>query len=223
MRNIVVLIAIGVGEDGFREVLGVAGGAKEDKESWRKFLRNLKKRGLSGVRLFVSDKCLGLLEALGEFYPAARWQRCVVHFYRNVLTMVPRGKMKEVSAIWQAIHAQEDREAALEKARVVVSKLERMRLFKAADLVRDGIEETLSYYEFPREHWRCIRTNNPLERIIREVRRRTRVVRCFPDSRSALMLVAARLRHIAGTRWGLRRYLNMFRLAEQEVEEGIAD
>ena len=223
VRNVAVLIAIGVGEDGFREVLGVAEGAKEDKESWRSFLRILKERGLSGVQLFVSDKCLGLLEALGDFYPDARWQRCVVHFYRNVLTMVPRGKMKEVSAMLKAIHAQEDREAALEKARAVVSKLEGMRLSKAADLVRNGIEETLSYYEFPREHWRSIRTNNPLERVIREIRRRTRVVGCFPDGRSALMLVAARLRHIAGTKWGNRRYLNMSRLAEQEIEKGVAD
>ena len=137
--------------------------------------------------------------------------------------MVPRGKMKEVSAMLKAIHAQEDREAALEKASAVVSKLEGMRLSKAADLVRNGIEETLSYYEFPREHWRSIRTNNPLERVIREIRRRTRVVGCFPDGRSALMLVAARLRHIAGTKWGNRRYLNMSRLAEQEIEKGVAD
>jgi transposase-like protein len=85
-------------------------------------------------------------------------------------------------------------------------------------IVREGVEETLSYMAFPTEHWRQIRTNNPLERIMREIRRRTRVVGAFPDGRSALMLVAARLRHIAGTRWGTKRYLDMERLREQEQE-----
>ena len=222
VRNVSVLIAIGVNEEGHREVLGVAEGAKEDKESWKQFLRCLKGRGLSGVKLFVSDKCIGLLEALSEFYPGARWQRCVVHFYRNVFTAVPKGKMKEVAAMLKAIHAQEDRQAALEKAEAVVAKLERMRLSKAAKIVREGAEETLRYCEFPREHWRSIRTNNPLERIIKEIRRRTRVVGCFPDGRSAVMLVAARLRHIAGTKWGMRRYLNMVRLVQHEKEKEFA-
>ncbi len=89
-----------------------------------------------------------------------------------------------------------------------------MKLVKAAELVENGIDETLSYYELPPEHWRCLRTNNPLERLMREIRRRTRVVGAFPDGKSALMLVAARLRHVAGTRWGAKRYLQMNRLAE---------
>ena len=91
VKNIAVLIAIGVDQEGYRDVLGVAEGTKEDAESWRSFLRHLKDRGLTGVRLVVSDKCLGLVESLGEFYPQASWQRCVVHFYRNVFTVVPRG------------------------------------------------------------------------------------------------------------------------------------
>jgi len=94
-----------------------------------------------------------------------------------------------------------------------------MKLSKAAGIVREGIEETLSYMAFPREHWTKIRTNNMLERIMREIRRRTRVVGNFPDGRSALMLVAARLRHIAGTKWGTRQYLDMERLRKQELEE----
>jgi putative transposase len=97
---------------------------------------------------------------------------------------------------------------------MVVAKLRQMKLAQAAQPVRDGVEETLSYYEFPRAHWRCLRTNNPLERIMREIRRRTRVVGAFPDGQSALMLVAARLRYIAGTKWGTRRYLDMERLKE---------
>jgi putative transposase len=216
--NISVLVCIGVNAEGCREILGVAEGAREDKESWRAFLRYLKQRGLLGVELIISDKSLGLVEVLGEFYPKAQWQRCVVHFYRNVFTVIPKGRRKEVAAMLKAIHAQEDRSAARQKAADVVKKLEKMRLGKAAGIVRDGIEETLSYMNFPREFWRRIRTNNPLERIMREIRRRTRVVGNFPDGESALMLVAARLRHIAATKWSTKLYLNMKRMAEMDSE-----
>jgi transposase-like protein len=223
VKNVAVLIAIGVNSEGFREVLGVSEGAKEDAESWRNFLRQLKQRGLAGVKLFISDKCLGLVESLGEFYPESAWQRCVVHFYRNVFTATPTGKVKEVAAMLKAIHAQEDLASARQKAAAVVVKLREMRLVKAAAMLEEGIEETLAYMSFPREHWRCLRTNNPLERLNREVRRRTRVVGAFPDGKSALMLVSARLRHIAGTKWGQRRYLDMNRLREAEkIEEAAA-
>jgi len=214
VRNVAVLVAVGVNRDGHREILGVMEGAKEDKDSWSNFLRYLKGRGLQGVRVMVSDKCLGLVESLAEFYPDAAWQRCAVHFYRNVFTATPKGKQGEVAAMLKAIHAQEDRDSAREKAEAVVGKLEELRLFKAANLVRDGIEETLSYMAFPREHWRSLRTNNMLERLMREIRRRTRVVGCFPDGESALMLVGARLRHVAATKWGSRRYLDMTKLNE---------
>ncbi len=212
VKNVSVLVAIGVSQTGYREVLAVSEGAKEDKASWTNFLREMKQRGLKGVQLFVSDKCLGLVENLADFYPEAKWQRCVVHFYRNVWTAVPTGKVKEVAAMLKAIHAQEDRQAAKEKARQIVDKLRAMKLAKAAEIVENGIDETLSYYALPPEHWRCLRTNNPLERLMREIRRRTRVVGAFPDGKSALMLVAARLRHVAGTRWGTKRYLQMNRL-----------
>jgi len=203
-RDLQFLVAFGVNQDGYREFLGVAEGAKEDKKSWSLFLRHLKERGLTGVRIFTSDKCMGLVESLGEFYPKAQWQRCVVHYYRNVFTAVPKGKVKDVAAMLKAVHAQENREEALAKAESVALKLEEMKLAKAAGMVREGMHETLTYYHFPREHWIRIRTNNPLERIMREIRRRTRVVGAFPDGNSALMLVAARLRHIAGTRWGIK-------------------
>jgi len=205
VRNVSVLVAIGVSQEGYREILGVAEGAREDKESWTSFLRYLKARGLKGVELFISDKCLGLVESLGEFYPDASWQRCIVHFYRNVFTLVPRGKVKEVAVMLKAIHAQEDAQEAQRKAQAVVRKLQGMKLGRAAETVQEGIKETFSYYGFPREHWRRIRTNNPLERIMKEIRRRTRVVGSFPDGKSALMLVAARLRHIAGTKWGMNQ------------------
>jgi putative transposase len=214
VKNVSVLVAIGVAQTGYRQILAVSEGAKEDKASWTAFLRELKERGLQGVKLFVSDKCLGLVENLAEFYPEASWQRCVVHFYRNVWTAVPTGKVKEVAAMLKAVHAQEDAQAAREKAAQVVEKLKAMKLARAAEIVATGVDETLSYYAMPSEHWRSIKTNNPLERLMREIRRRTRVVGAFPDGRSALMLVAARLRYVAATRWGTKRYLQMNRLAE---------
>jgi putative transposase len=222
VKTVAVLVAIGVNEEGFRDILGVCEGTKEDGESWRTFLRHLKERGLSGVELVVSDKSLGLLEVLGEFYPEARWQRCAVHWYRNVFRVVPRGKRKAVAAMLKAIHAQEDREAAEQKARAVAEKLESMKLPAAAKIVAEGASETFSYYAFPQEHWRHLRTNNPLERIMREIRRRTRVVGAFPDGDSAVRLVAARLRHIASTKWGTRRYMDMERLRETD-EAGKED
>ena len=218
VQSVAVLVAFGVNSDGYREILGVCEGAKEDKASWLSFLRDLKRRGLTGTKLFVSDKCLGLVEALGECYPQAQWQRCMVHFYRNVFSVVPKGKVKHVAAMLKAIHAQEDGAEAKKKAKAVVTKLRVMKLKKAAEMISSSIEETFTYYRFPREHWIRIRTNNPMERIMREIRRRTRVVGAFPDGQSALMLVSARLRHIAGTKWGYRRYLDMTLLKEVKQE-----
>jgi transposase-like protein len=122
----------------------------------------------------------------------------------------------------KAIHASEDHTAALEKAESVIKKLKAQKLSQAAKKVKESIHETLTYYDFPSAHWRRIRTNNPLERILHEVRRRTRVVGAFPDGNSAIMLVAARLRHIAGTRWGTMRYLNMKLLTENKTEDEVA-
>lgn len=218
VQNIAVLVAFGVSSDGYREILGVCEGAKEDKAGWISFLRHLKSRGLKGTRLFISDKCLGLVESIGECFPEARWQRCMVHFYRNIFSVVPKGKVREVATMLKAIHAQENGKEASRKAKSIVAKLRAMKLKKASELVSVGIEETLVYYRYPMEHWRRIRTNNPMERIMREIRRRTRVIGNFPDGESALMLVAARLRHIAGTKWGNRKYLNMDLLKELETE-----
>jgi transposase-like protein len=223
VKNVSILVAIGVNQDGYREVLGVMEGEKEDKVSWVNFLRYMKGRGLAGVRLFISDKCLGLIESLVEFYPAASWQRCAVHFYRNVWTAVPTTKVREVATMLKAIHAQEDGPAAREKAVLVVAKLREMKLAKAAQTVATGIEETLQYFQFPPEHWRSLRTNNPLERLMREIRRRTRVVGAFPDGNSALILVSARLRHVVGTQWGRKRYLDMGRLKDLALAPPATD
>ena len=117
----------------------------------------------------------------------------MVHWFRNVFSVVPRAKVKDVAAQLKAIHAQEDRDAAMKKADDVVAKLVGMKLFEAAKVVKEGVGDTLKYMSYPREHWIKIRTTNPLERINREIRRRTRVVGNFPDGKSALLwLVASR-------------------------------
>lgn len=221
-ENVSVLVAIAVNEDGYREVLGAAEGMKEDKASWVNFFVWLKERGLDGVKLVVGDKCLGMLEAVGEVFPNAKYQRCVVHFYRNVFSVVPKSKVKLVAKMLKAIHSQESKKAAREKAKAVVEELKAMKLKEAAKKIEDSVEETLTYCDFPFEHWTRIRTNNVIERLNREIRRRTRVVGCFPDGNSALMLVCARLRHVAGTQWGCKKYMNMKHLEAIKDIDAIA-
>jgi Transposase and inactivated derivatives len=208
-ENVAILVAIAVNEDGYREVIGAAEGMKEDKISWVSFFQWLKSRGLDGVKLIVGDKCMGMLEAVFEVFPDAKYQRCIVHFYRNVFSVTPRSKIKLVAKMLKAIHAQESKKAAREKAKAVLQELRAMKLSEAAKKVEDSIEETLTYADFPFEHWTRIRTNNAIERLNREIRRRTRVVGAFPDGNSALMLVCARLRHVAGTQWGNKKYMNI--------------
>ena len=205
VRNVSLLVAIGVNGEGYREILGIVEGAKEDKSG---FLKHLKQRGLKGVQLIVADACIGLAESAAEIYPDAAWQRCVVHHYRNVFSLVPSTKVREVARMLKAIHVQEDVTAAEAKPAEVVAKLREMRLCKAAELVETTVLETLTYYGFPEQHRQRIRTNNTLERLMREIRRRTRVVGAFPDSKSCLSLAMARLRHVAGTKWGARRYMD---------------
>ncbi|KAA5604276.1 IS256 family transposase [Roseospira marina] len=209
VRNVSLLMASAVNAEGYREILGIWEGAKEDKSGWSAFLRHLVDRGLSGVQLIISDACRGLVESVADFLPDAQWQRCMVHFYRNVFSHVPATKVREIAHMLKAIHAQENREAAQEKADAVEAELRRQKLTRAAELVAEHIGETLTYYAFPDVHWSKIRTNNPLERIMKEIRRRTRVVGAFPDGQSCLNLAAARLRHIAGSQWSARRYMNM--------------
>ena len=219
IQNVSVLVAIGVNRDGCREIIGAAEGMKEDKESWRSFFVWLKERGLQGVRLIIGDKCLGMLETIPEVFPDAKYQRCTVHFYRNIFSATPRKSMKEVSMMLKAIHAQESKAAAREKAAQVAAKLREMKLSSAAKKLEEGIDETLTYMEFPSQHWSRIRTNNTIERLNREIKRRTKAIGAFPDGQSALMLVCARLRHVAGTQWGAKRYMNMDHLYEPDVQD----
>lgn len=221
-ENVSILIAIGVNEFGYREIIGAAEGMKEDKESWKNFLIMLKSRGLTGVRLIIGDKNLGMLESIPEVFPDAKYQRCTVHFYRNIFSTIPRTRMKFVSKMLKAIHAQESKEAARNKAKQVAEELRNMKLKEAAKKLEDGIEETLTYMSFPYEHWTKLRTNNTIERLNREIKRRTKVVGTFPDGQSALMLVCARLRHVAGTQWGAKLYMNMKHLDQMQSADEAA-
>jgi transposase-like protein len=159
-----------------------------------------------------------MLESIPEVFPDAKYQKCMVHFYRNIFSVTPRNKMKEVSMLLKAIHAQECKTSAKEKAEQVADKLRKMKLASAAKKVEDGIEETLTYMDFPSQHWTRIRTNNTIERLNREIKRRTRAIGAFPDGQSALMLVCARLRHVVGTQWGTKCYMNMEHLKELDLQ-----
>ena len=143
-RNVSVLVAVGVNDGGYREILGVAEGSREDKESWSNFLRYLKERGFKGVRLIVSDKCPGLYEVIGDFFPEAKWQRRIAHGYRNAFTMCSWKHLREVVAMLKAIHNQEDKEAARQKAALVAEKLRTLKLERIAGFVETSLEATLS-------------------------------------------------------------------------------
>jgi len=219
VRNVSLLVASAVNSEGFREILGICEGAKEDRSGWSAFLRHLVDRGLKGVALIISDACRGLVESVAEYLPEARWQRCVVHFYRNVFSHVPATKVREVSHMLKAIHAQESQDTAERKANAIIADLRAGKMSKAADIIEQTVQETLTYYTFPDIHWQKIRTNNPLERIMREIRRRTRVVGAFPDGQSCLNLAAARLRYIAGSAWSAKRYMNMRPLYQMQFSQ----
>ena len=214
VENVSVLVAIGVDSEGHREVIGVAEGMKEDGDSGEQFVRGMIERGLKGVRLVVGDRCAGLVSTVNSMLPKARYQRCMVHFMRNVLSKTPPTHKQWASAALKAIFAMESRESALAKAESVAAEMEARRLKAAANCLREGIGETTTYLlpEFPDGHRRRIRTNNMIERLNREIRRRTRVMGSFPDGNSALMLVCARIRYVTANEWSTRRYLDMSRL-----------
>lgn len=220
VENVSVLVAIGVDRDGRREVIGVAEGMKEDSASWEQFVRSMIERGLGGVRLVVGDRCAGLVSTVNSMLPNAKYQRCMVHFMRNVLSKVPPSHRDWAPAALKAIFAMESRESALAKAGEVASEMESRKLKTAANCLREDIGETTVYLlaEFPNEHRRRIRTNNMIERLNREIRRRTRVVGSFPDGNSALMLIYARIRYVTSNEWSTRRYLDMSRLGDSLME-----
>lgn len=206
--NAAGLVAVGVNEDGRREVLGLDVITVEDGAGWLAFLRSLKARGLKGVELVISDAHPGLKDAIASVLRGAAWQRCRTHFMRNMLTRVPKAAQNFVAAVVRSIFAQADADSVRSQLGRVVEQLE-PRFPKAADMLRDCVEELLAFTAFPKEHWRQIWSNNPQERLNREVRRRTDVVGIFPNRDAIIRLAGAVLCEMHDEWAVVRRYLTI--------------
>jgi putative transposase len=185
-----VVVATGVNSNGFREVLDVSVGDSEDEVFWTEFLRRLRHRGLTGVRLVVSDAHSGLKRAIATTLAGASWQRCRVHLMRNLLARVPRGHTEMVAATIRTIFAQTDEPSARHQLRAVCDTLAGSHP-EVADLLTDAETDVTAYASFPRPHWTKIWSTNPLERLHREIKRRCDVVGIFPDDQSVIRLVGA--------------------------------
>lgn len=194
-----VMVAVGVNGDGDREAIGRSEGFAEPRDSWEEFPLRPRGRGPSSARMVTGDKSLGMPGALEEAFPQAKHRRRAVRFCRNVLGKVPGQKRERAARMLKAMHAQESPEASMAKA------------------ARESRAETLACTAFPMSRWVRIRTNNAIERLNREIRRRTRAVGTFPDGKPVLMLVTARLKHVAESEWGGRRYLDVSMLKEVEA------
>ena len=222
--NQAVVIGIGVRETGEREIVGFAVGASEEQAFWLEFLRSLLARGLHGVQLVISDAHEGLKAALGKVLSGATWQRCRVHCLRNLLAHVPQGDKAMVAAAVRTIFAQPNRQAAGQQLQEVVQALQ-ARWPQAAKVLVEAEEDVLAYMAFPREHWTRIFSTNVLERLHREVKRRTEVVGVFPDVPSVIRLVGAVLLEI-DDEWQIeRRYFSlesMEKLKEPLAEQATA-
>jgi putative transposase len=217
-----LVIAIGVRESGEREVLGFDVGDSEDKAFWQAFLRDLKRRGLGGVHLVISDAHEGLKAAISEVFSGASWQRCRVHFMRNLLAYVPQADKSMVAAAVRTIFAQPSRKAASEQLTVVVEALEK-RWPKAAELLISAEEDILAYMAFPKEHWTRIYSTNPLERLNKEIRRRTDVVGVFPNDEAVVRLAGAVLMEV-NDEWQIeRRYFSQESMRKLTAPESLLD
>jgi len=218
-----VLLVSGVREDGFREILAVEVADSESEATYHELFRSLKRRGLSGVELVVSDDHEGLKAAVGRHFQGASHQRCQVHYMRNLLGMVSYASRKELGADLRAIFAAPAKEQALQIASSVANKWRGKGNEKVAEHVEEHIEECLTCLAFPESHRRRIRTTNGLERLNQEVKRRTRVVRIFPNREACLRLVTALVVEQSEEWLTGRRYLDMSELNEHRREKAQAE
>jgi transposase-like protein len=213
VRGMALVVAIGIRETGEREVLGFDLGMSEDGSFWLEFLRKLVARGLRGVQLAISDAHEGLRRAIEQVLVGATWQRCRVHFMRNVLSQVPKSSQSMVSSIIRTIFAQPSQEAATMQLRQVAQQL-RGKFPKAMDILEQAESDVLAYMAFPREHWRQIHSTNPLERLNREIRRRSDVVGIFPNRESVIRLIGAILIEQQDEWTVARRYFSLESMAK---------
>lgn len=210
--SMAVVIAIGVRDSGEREVLGFDVGPSEDGAFWLAFLRALVARGLSGVQLVISDAHTGLKAAVAAVLAGASWQRCRVHFVRNAVGYVPKGAQAMVAATIRTVFAQPDAQTAREQWRRVADGF-RARWPRLAHLMDEAEADVLAYLAFPAEHWRKVWSNNPLERVNKEVKRRTDVIGIFPNEAAVIRLVGAILSEQHDEWQVARRYLSAESLA----------
>jgi putative transposase len=215
--SMAVVIAVAVRATGEREVLGLDVGPSEDGAFWLQFLRSLVARGLGGVRLVISDAHQGLKGAIAAVLQGAAWQRCRVHFVRNALAVVPKSAAQMVAATIRTVFAQPDPTTAREQWCRVADGF-RARHPRLADLLDDAEPDVLAYLAFPPEHWRQIWSNNPIERLNREVKRRTDVVGIFPNDAAVVRLVGAILAEQHDEWQVARRYLSAESLAKLAEE-----
>jgi transposase-like protein len=208
-----VVIAVAVRATGEREVLGLDVGPSEDGAFWLQFLRGLIARGLSGVQLVVSDAHEGLKGAIAAVLQGASWQRCRVHFVRNALALVPRGAAQMVAATIRTVFVQPDAASAREQWQRVTESF-RPRFPRLAALLEGAEADVLAYLAFPAEHWRQVWSNNPLERLNKEVKRRTDVVGIFPNAAAVVRLVGAVLAEQHDEWQVSRRYFSAESLAK---------
>ena len=213
-----IVIAYGVRETGEREVLGIDVGPGEDGAFWTDFLRDLIDRGLHGVQLVISDAHRGLREAVAAMFSNAAWQRCRVHFMRNALSKVQRGSQSEVAAAIRSIFAQPDKQSAHRQLRTVADQL-RQSYPRVADLLEDAEEDLLAHRCFPPEHWRRLHSTNPLERVNREIKRRTNVVGIFPNRQAVIRLAGALLMEQHDEWASVRKYFSSVSMQKITVEE----
>ncbi|WP_051564334.1 IS256 family transposase [Desulfovermiculus halophilus] len=211
--NVAVVIATAVTREGHREVLGLDVITSEDGAGWTAFLRGLVARGLKGVKLVISDAHQGLKSAVGAVLPGAAWQRCRTHFMRNLLCKVPRKAQPAVATLVRSIFAQSDKEQVLAQHAQVVERL-LPQFAEAANLLIDAGPDLLAFTDFPQKHWRQIWSNNPQERLNREIRRRTDVVGIFPNRMAIIRLVGSVLAE-QNDEWAVsRRYMSLESIAE---------
>jgi transposase-like protein len=214
--NISVVVATGVNSDGYREVLGIDVFTGECEAAWLEFLRSLVNRGLSGVELIISDAHSGLVAAIRTACPGASWQRCRTHFMTNLLAKVPKSAQAFVATLVRSIFLQPDAESVWERLWVVVQQLEE-RFPEAAALLEEAAHDILAFAAFPTEVWKKIWSNNPQERLNKEIRRRTDVVGIFPNRPSIIRLVGALLCEQTDE-WAIgRRYMTLTALAAAKV------
>lgn len=214
--NVAVVHAVGINADGYRETLGIDVITSEDGAGWTAFLRGLVARGLSGVQLVISDAHSGLRDAIAATLPGASWQRCRTHFMRNLLTRVPKSAHGLVAPLVRMIFEQPDADTAWDQHARVVEQLTG-RFDAAAELLIDAGPDILAFYAFPKAHHRQLRSNNPLERLNKEVRRRTDVVGIFPNRAAVIRLVGAVLAE-QNDEWQVaRRYMSTESLAAARI------